>query len=274
MTGSVHLREVRLATGTDGADRARGYPFDLPVIASLGTLAFTSPVTFLVGENGSGKSTFLEALAVAAGSIAVGSAELGRDPTLQPVRALADALRLSWTKRTRRGFFLRAEDFFGYARRLSGIREGLERDLADVDARHATSSEYARELARSPYRKELGALQASYDGDLDHRSHGEGFLDLFRARFVPDGLYLLDEPEAPLSPLRQLAFLSMLSEVVEERRAQCIIATHSPILMAFPGATILSFDRVPIAPVRYEDLEHVTITRDFLNDPGSYLRRL
>ena len=106
------------------------------------------------------------------------------------------------------------------------------------------------------------------------RSHGEGFLDLFRARLVPNGLYLLDEPEAPLSPLRQLAFLSMLIEVVREQRAQCIVATHSPILMAFPGATILSFDREPIAPVRYEDLDHVTITRDFLNDPASYLRRL
>ena len=88
-----------------------------------------------------------------------------------------------------------------------------------------------------------------YGGDLDDRSHGEGFLDLFRARLVPDGLYLLDEPEAPLSPLRQLAFLSMLLEVVQEQRAQCIIVTHSPILMAFPGATILSFDQAPIAPV-------------------------
>jgi predicted ATPase len=274
LTGSVHLREVRLAAGPDDADRPRGFPFDLPVIATLGALELRTPVTFLVGENGSGKSTFLEAVAIAAGSVAVGSAELGRDPTLEPVRALAAALRLSWTKRTRHGFFLRAEDFFGYARRLRGIREGLERDLSEVDQRHADSSEYARELARAPYRKELGALRASYDGDLDDRSHGEGFLDLFRARFVPDGLYLLDEPEAPLSPLRQLAFLAMLRELVEERRAQCIIATHSPILMAFPGATILSFDRAPIAPVRYEDLEHVTITRDFLNDPGSYLRRL
>ncbi len=274
MTGSVHLRGVLLVAGTDDADRARGFPFDIPVIASLGELEFTSPVTFLVGENGSGKSTFLEALAVAAGSVAVGSSELGRDPTLEPIRALARAMRLSWTKRTRRGFFLRAEDFFGYARRLTGIREGLERDLAEVDIRHAGSSDYARELARSPFRKELGALKASYDGELGDRSHGEGFLDLFRARFVPDGLYLLDEPEAPLSPLRQLAFLSMLRELVDGQRAQFIIATHSPILMAFPGATILGFDQAPIRNVRYEDLEHVTITRDFLADPASYLRRL
>jgi predicted ATPase len=272
LTEAVHLRRVALRA-VDDADRVR-FPFDVPAIRALTSVEFATPVTFLVGENGSGKSTFLEAVASAAGMIAVGSADLERDRTLEAVRRLADRLTLSWTKRTRRGFFLRAEDFFGFARRMAALREDLEQGLEEVDEVHVGASDYAKTLARTPYLKELGALQASYGGDLDDRSHGEGFLDLFRARLVPNGLYLLDEPEAPLSPLRQLAFLSMLIEVVHEQRAQCIIATHSPILMAFPGATILSFDRVPIAPVRYEDLDHVTITRDFLNDPDAYLRRL
>ena len=272
MTGAVHLRAVALrAVDDDQRDR---FPFDVPAIRTLTSIEFTTPVTFLVGENGSGKSTFLEAVAGAAGMIAVGSADIERDETLTSVRRLADRLTLSWTKRTRRGFFLRAEDFFGFARRMAGLRQELERGLREVDETHAGASDYAKSLARTPYLKELGALRASYGGDLDDRSHGEGFLDLFRARLVPDGLYLLDEPEAPLSPLRQLAFLSMLIEIVREQRAQCIIATHSPILMAFPGATILSFDQAPIAPVRYEDLEHVTITRDFLADPAAYVHRL
>ena len=269
---TVHLRSVSLRPVTRA--QAGRFPFDVPAIRTMTSIEFTTPVTFLVGENGSGKSTFLEAVATAAGMIAVGSADIERDETLTAVRALADRLTLSWTKRTRRGFFLRAEDFFGFARRMAGLRQDLEQGLREVDEVHAGASDYAKDLARTPYLKELGALQASYGGDLDDRSHGEGFLDLFRARLVPNGLYLLDEPEAPLSPLRQLAFLSMLIETVREQRAQCIIATHSPILMAFPGATILSFDREPIAPVRYEDLDHVTITRDFLNDPASYLRRL
>ena len=122
------------------------------------------------------------------------------------------------------------------------------------------------------------ALAGQHDrqdqGDLDHRSHGESFFSFFQARFVPDGLYLLDEPEAPLSPLRQLAFLSLIKPLVEKQRAQFIIATHSPILMAYPGATILNFDVLPIAPIAYDDLEHVRLTRDFLRDPASFLRHL
>lgn len=272
MTSAVHLRQVTLG-GVDGPEADR-FPFDVPAIRSLSSIEFTAPVTFLVGENGSGKSTFLEAVASAAGMIAAGSAELDRDQTLEAVRRLADRLTLSWSRRTRRGFFLRAEDFFGFARRMGRLRGDLQQGLREVDDVHAGASDYARELARTPYRNELAAMTAAYGGDLDDRSHGEGFLDFFRARLVPDGLYLLDEPEAPLSPLRQLALISMLREMVEDHRAQCIIVTHSPIPMAFPGATILSFDRVPIAPVSYADLDHVTITRDFLNDPQSYLRRL
>lgn len=272
MTSAVHLRQVTLG-GVDGPEADR-FPFDVPAIRSLSSIEFTAPVTFLVGENGSGKSTFLEAVASAAGMIAAGSAELDRDQTLEAVRRLADRLTLSWSRRTRRGFFLRAEDFFGFARRMGRLRGDLQQGLREVDDVHAGASDYARELARTPYRNELAAMTVAYGGDLDDRSHGEGFLDFFRARLVPDGLYLLDEPEAPLSPLRQLALISMLREMVEDHRAQCIIVTHSPILMALPGATILSFDRVPIAPVAYGDLDHVTITRDFLNDPQSYLRRL
>ena len=272
MTSAVHLRRVTL--GVVDAQESDRFPFDIPAIRSLSSIEFTAPVTFLVGENGSGKSTFLEAVASAAGMIAAGSAELDRDQSLGPARRLAERLTLSWSKRTRRGFFLRAEDFFGFARRMGKVREDLELGLREVDERHAGASDYAKELARTPYRNELAAMEASYGGDLDDRSHGEGFLDFFRARLVPDGLYLLDEPEAPLSPLRQLALISLLREMVEDHRAQCIIVTHSPILMAFPGATILTFDRVPIAPVAYGELDHVTITRDFLNDPDSYLRRL
>ena len=121
---------------------------------------------------------------------------------------------------------------------------------------------------------QLHALKTQYDGDLDERSHGESFFTFFKARFAPNGLYLLDEPEAPLSPLRQLAFLSLLKEMVEQHNAQFIIATHSPILMAYPDAVIFNFDQTPISSVAYNDLDHVSLTRDFLNNPQAFISRL
>ncbi len=268
----IHLTSVSL--GTIEPSLAGTFPFNVPVIQSLPAIEFTTPVTVLVGENGSGKSTFMEALASAAGSIVAGSDDLERDKSLMAVRQLAKKLKLTWSKRTRKGFFLRAEDYFGYTRRLARIREEMENDLRDIETEYEGRSEYAKSLARMPFQGQLHALKTKYDGDLDERSHGESFFTFFRARFVPDGLYLLDEPEAPLSPLRQLAFLSLLKEMVGAHNAQFIIATHSPILMAFPGATILNFDRHPVAPVQYDELEHVTLTRDFLNNPERFLREL
>jgi len=236
-------------------------------------LVFDTPVTFLVGENGSGKSTLLETLACAVGSITVGAEPVNRDPSLAPMRSLAQYLRLVWQKRTRKGFYLRAEDFFGFARRIGQIQNGLREDLAAVDEEYQGRSDYAKSLAKMPYRGELGALQRSYGAGLDSRSHGESFLQLFQARFVPGGLYLLDEPEAPLSPVRQLSLLAILKKMVAEQ-AQFIIATHSPILMAYPGAGILNFEDGKIHPDVYENLDHVNLTRDFLNHPEVFLRLL
>jgi predicted ATPase len=113
-----------------------------------------------------------------------------------------------------------------------------------------------------------------YGDDLDAYSHGESYFTLFQARFRPGGLYLLDEPEAPLSPLRQIALLSMLKGMIEEGGAQFIIATHSPILMAYPGAAILSFDGGALHPVAYAEVEHVAVTRAFLQSPERFLRHL
>jgi predicted ATPase len=265
----LHLKSVAI----DQAKLPDAYPFNLPAIRSLPSLEFTAPVTFFVGENGSGKSTLLEAIASAAGSITAGSDSADSDHTLKTIRELAKKLRLAWHKKTRRGFFLRAEDFFGYARRLAQTREEMERELERIDEEYKDRSETARGLAKMPFMRELHDMQR-YGRDFNDYSHGESFFALFKSRFVPDGLYLLDEPEAPLSPIRQLAFIAMVKEMVTQQRAQFIIATHSPILMAFPGAAIYSFDERPIRPVDYETLEHVTLTRAFLNNPEQFLRKL
>jgi predicted ATPase len=267
----LHLKSVNIRKWPEQENNL--FPFNLPILQSLDELSFKSPVTFLVGENGSGKSTLLEALACAIGSITVGSENVKTDRSLSEVRKFAQHLKLSWQKRTRRGFFLRAEDFFGYARRLSEMRLELEEDIRTVDREYEGRSKMAVDLGKLPYANELHALRQRYGEGLDTYSHGESFLTLFQARFVPNGLYLLDEPEAPLSPIRQLAFIAALKNMVAQD-AQFIIATHSPIIMAFPDADILSFDSAPIRQVNYDELEHVKLTRAFLNNPDAYLKHL
>ena len=266
----IHLRSI---TRTGPGANPGVFPFNIPLIESMTTLDFESQVTFLVGENGCGKSTLLEAIACSAGSITVGSESVETDRSLSSVRALSNQLKLVWTKKTRRGFFMRSEDFFGYARRMSATKEELKKDLEDADRDYAHSSLTAQLYARVPYQNELGAMRRDYGEDLDAHSHGESYLKLFQARFVPQGLYLLDEPEAPLSPLRQLSFLAILKSMVDQQ-AQFIIATHSPIIMAFPGATLLNLDGGKITKAQYEDLEHVKITKDFLNNPTGFFRKL
>jgi predicted ATPase len=242
-------------------------------VRSLRSLRFEAPVTLFVGENGSGKSTVLEALAIAARAITAGSTEAADDPTLDGVRRLARAMTLTWATRTHRGFYLRAEDFFGYAKRLATMRAELEAELAAVDEAYSDRPGLAHDLARTPFLRELGELRRRYGEGLDTQSHGESFLRFFGERLVPNGTYFLDEPEAPLSPARQLSFLALLKELVSAD-GQAIIATHSPILLAFPGAVILSFDGETLTKVAYQDLDHVRLTRDFLADPEAFLRHL
>jgi len=266
----IHLRAISLR---EGDTRPKEFPFNLPVVEGWQPLEFSAPVTILVGENGSGKSTVIEALAVAAQMITVGSGSAHRDPTLEHVAELATWFKLVWNKRTRKGFFLRAEDFFGYIKQQNQTRQLMLQELERVNEEYQDRSKLAQNMARMPFASELNAIQSRYGDGLDSQSHGESFLALFQARFVPGGLYLLDEPEAPLSPLRQLALLSIIKEMVSQD-GQFIIATHSPILMAYPEAEILSFDQIPVGLVDYQSLEHVNLMRDFLNNPQAYLRHL
>jgi predicted ATPase len=267
---SLHLRSIDRRGNEEGA-----FPFTVPAIRTLDQLAVDTPVTFFVGENGSGKSTLLEGIAAAARLPAIGSADVQRDETLAAQRRLGKALRLTWTKRATRGFFLRAEDFFGFTKRLAQQRVEFQQQAAEIEKEYQEKgrSAYAMGLAQLPARASLADMERRYGVDLDAHSHGQSFLKLFQSRFVPGGLHLLDEPEAPLSPQSQLALLAMMAEMVGQD-AQFIVATHSPMLLAFPGARIYNFDATPIQAVAYEELDHVRITRDFLTAPERYLKRI
>lgn len=227
------------------------YPFNLPAIRTLETLPLHRAVTFIVGENGSGKSTLLEALAVAAGFNAEGGSRNFNFHTRASHSELHRYVRLARSqKRPRTGFFLRAESYFNVA------------------------TEIERLDAIPPLGPDDTPLIEAYGGkSLHEQSHGESFIALLKNRFTGHGLYFLDEPEAALSPTRQMAALVRIHDLVREG-AQFIIATHSPILMAYPDATILGVTPKGVAPVRYEETEHYAITRRFLNDPAGMLRQL
>jgi predicted ATPase len=267
-----HLRSVAIAHQPDDA---APFPFSVPAVRHLGEVKFPSPVTFFVGENGSGKSTLLEGIASATGLPTVGSRPIKHDDTMEAARTLGKALRLAWNKKATRGFFLRAEDFFGFTKALAQERAEMEREITETKVQYRSEgrSEKALGLKLGPLAGSLAAMESRYGKDLDANSHGQSFLKLFQSRFVPGGLYLLDEPEAPLSPHSQMALLAMLHEMVQQD-AQFIVATHSPILMGYPDATIYSFDSEGVRTIPYEETEHVTVTRAFLNDRERYLHHL
>jgi predicted ATPase len=220
-----------------------GFPFDLPVVREVfarGGIELDPGVTFLVGENGSGKSTLLEALAVLFGMNLEGGSRNYRFSTKQQSMPLADHLVARWKRRPRTDFFLRAESFYNAITYVEGLPDGRP-----------------------------------YGGrSLHERSHGESFLNLVLHRFGPDGLYLLDEPEAALSVRGCLALLRRIADL-RARRCQFVIATHSPILLALPGARILQIDDDgALETVDYDHAEPVVLTRRFLGDPAGPLREL
>lgn len=224
------------------------YPFNLPAVKPLETLPLHQAVTFIVGENGSGKSTLLEGLAVALGFNAEGGSRNFNFTTRASHSDLGRHLRIARShRRPRTGYFLRAESFYNVATEIERLDE--------IEGAGSRISE-------------------GYGGTSMHeQSHGESFLSLILNRFGPEGLYLLDEPEAALSPARQLTLLARMHQLVQQG-SQFIIATHSPILMAYPDAIILGLGENGMATVVYEETEHFQLTRQFLNNPQGIMKEL
>ena len=220
------------------------YPFKIPAIHELDELRFEHPVTFFVGENGSGKSTLLEAIAAASGLNPEGGSRNFNFTTRASHSGLKDYLRLVRSpRRPRDSYFLRAESYFNVATEI----EALDSEPGGAK------------------------IIDSYGGkSLHEQSHGESFFALFIHRLRGGGLYLFDEPEAALSPSRQLSFLSRMHELVRQD-SQFLIATHSPILMAYPDASIYLLAAGPPRLVPYRETEHFSVTRNFLNRTGQML---
>ena len=237
----------RISLKRDKIDSFDRYPFSLPSVKFMAQIELHPKVTFFIGENGSGKSTLLEAIAVALGFNAEGGTKNFSFGTRRSHSQLYEYLRIAkGVVRPRDGFFLRAESFFNVATEIERLDEG----------------------PGGP------PIIHSYGGhSLHEQSHGESFLALMTNRFGGKGLYILDEPEAALSPQRQLAVLSRIHDLVLDD-SQFIIATHSPILMAYPVAWIYQCGKGGITRVHYEDTEHYQVTRDFLLNPQRMLKVL
>jgi predicted ATPase len=225
------------------------YPFSLPAVRSLLKQVELHPkVTFFIGENGSGKSTLVEAIAIAAGFNPEGGSRNFRFATRGSESRLHSCLRLvRGVSRPRDGFFLRAESYFNVATEIERLDAEPEGGPPILDTFGGRS--------------------------LHEQSHGESFFALLQKRFRGNGFYVLDEPEAALSPSRQLSFLTRLHELVG-LGSQFVIATHSPILMAYPEARVLALDSNGIREIAYEDTEHFRVTRDFLLRRERMLREL
>ena len=226
------------------------YLAELPVVKNLGRLgelAFTSNVTFLVGENGTGKSTLLEAIAVSMGFNAEGGTRNFRFSTADTHSNLNEYITVVKGFHPKDGFFLRAESFYNAASYIDKIDSEFSFSEPVID---------------------------SYGGvSLHEQSHGESFLALAKNRFGRNGIYLLDEPEAALSPSRQMTLMVLMNELTKNN-SQFIIATHSPILMAFPGAQVIELTEDDIRTVSYTQTEHFQLTKRFLNNPEKMLEML
>lgn len=243
MISKPYIAEISLRReNVESFDR---YPFSLAAVRPLERLQLHPAVTFFVGENGSGKSTLLEAIAVACGFNPEGGSRNFRFGTRDSHSELHRFLRLArGLSRPRDGFFLRAESFFNVAT-----------EIEKLDA----------EPGGGP---PIGPAYG--ERSLHSQSHGESFLALLLNRFHGHGLYLLDEPEAALSPSRQLSVITRIHDLVQEN-SQFIIATHSPILMSYPKSIIYNFSAEGIQRVSYEETEHYRVTRDFLTNPRRML---
>lgn len=240
-----YLLEIKLLREkVESFDR---YPFNLPAVRHLTSLELHPAVTFLIGENGTGKSTLLEAIAVTWGFNPEGGTRNFAFSTRSSHSNLHEYLRpVRGVRRARDGFFLRAESFFNVATEIERL---------DLDA------------GGPPLIDSYGGLS------LHEQSHGESFLSLITHRFGGKGLYILDEPEAALSPSRQMAFLARMNALVADE-SQFLIATHSPIIMAYPKARIFLLTETGIETVAYRETEHYQISRRFLLDHESMLREL
>ena len=260
-----YLKSININT-----NRIHPFPYDIPAIKHAKKIDVSNKITFLVGENGTGKSTLLEAIACRLQLPHMDGSSYSKN-SFDAAKTLLPYLELTWQIERSIGFFFRAEDFGDFLNSVHGNDASIASQLDDLgDYVPKNIVEQMKESANH----QLHHVRKNFGQELDTFSHGEAYLQIMNQKLNSKGIYLLDEPEAALSPARQLALISFLNQHFKTHNSQFIIATHSPMLLAYPGATIYEITADSMGKTDLEDTEHYTVTKSFLNNPEAFLRHL
>ena len=244
------------------------FPFNVPAVKFARQIKLSSAVTIFVGDNGSGKSTLLESLALQVNLPLIGGFIQSRDG-FDAARSLIPFLEIEWRRQTSKGFFFRAEDFSDFINAVEREKNKANESLADL--RGKVDDSIIAQMSES-MNYVLHDMRNTYGENMQAFSHGEAYLKILQTRIADKGIYLLDEPEAALSPLKQLSLIAFILETLKTGNSQFIIATHSPILMGIPNAAIFEIQEDGMQLVAYKETDHYRITRTFLDNPNYYLR--
>ncbi|MDY0074979.1 MAG: AAA family ATPase [Acholeplasmataceae bacterium] len=262
----IHLRSVTFQKNNQDI-----FPYHLPFFDK--TITFDAPVTLLIGENGTGKSTLIELINEILGLYKITHHGEQNKEMQEVFKKASSFVKCSYQLKKPKGFFFSAEDFTSYIQFLVQEKNQAYQELKRVEKEYQHKSSLSKSLASMPFNRTLGEINQLYERDLLKSSHGEAYLDFFKSRIRQNEIYLLDEPETPLSIQNQLALLSIIDEGVKQNN-QFIIATHSPVIMAIPYANIYVINHENIVQVNYEDIESVKLLKQFMNHPDSFFRHL
>lgn len=246
------------------------FPFNIPAVKFSKQISLDKKVTVFVGDNGCGKSTLLESIAYLINIPLIGGF-INSIAGFEAAKLLKPYLEIEWARKTDKGFFFRAEDFSDFINAVEKEKGKIANDLRELKGQ-VDDSVIERMSESMNYR--LHETRKMYGSDMQAFSHGEAYLKILQTRILDKGIYLLDEPEAALSPLKQLSLIAFILEAIKNDYIQFIIATHSPILMGIPNATIYEIQEDGMQQVNFKETDHYRITKTFLDNPDAYLRHL
>jgi len=262
----MHIKDVTF----DQTDK-RVFPYNLPFFHGQ-PISLNQHITIIIGENGAGKSTFIELLNEELNlPRIIGQKDI--NPNIDSFQGVSRHMKIHRLHQKPKGFFFGAEDFTGYIHSLTKEKNASRAELKRIEQEYRHRSDFAKGLASMPHARTIHEIEQLHSRDLLSASHGEAYLSFFSSRMRDNQLYLLDEPETPLSIQNQLSLLCLIDDAVK-KNCQFVIATHSPVIMAIPGARILSITEDGIKEVAYHDIESVSLLKQFLNQKEQFFRHL
>ena len=252
------------------SDKQNPFPFNIPAVKFARQIDLNERITIFAGDNGSGKSTLLETIAFYLNIPLIGG-HITSLVGFEAARLLKPYLEIEWRRQTSKGFFFRAEDFSDFVNAVERGRDKINESLREL---RGEVDDAVIERMNQSMNYSLYNVRKEYGEDMQAFSHGEAYLKILQTRVRDKGIFILDEPEAALSPASQLVLIAFVLEVLKGRNAQFIIATHSPILMGIPFATLYEIQEDGMKPVDFKETDHYKITKAFLDDPQNCLRHL